>query len=316
MTQLRHDWVLEEVLGLFDLPFMDLMYKAHTIHRENFEPNVVQASTLCSIKTGACPEDCKYCSQSRYYNTEVKKEPLIELEEVLKQAQKAKESGSTRFCMGAGWRRLRDTDLPKVVKMIEKVKEMGLETCMTLGSINASQAHSLKAAGLDYYNHNIDTSPEYYKEIITTRPFEERLETIENVRNAGINICSGGIIGMGETVEDRAKMLITLANLPIHPSSVPINRLVPIKGTPLENVEKIQELDFVRVIAVARILMPKSVVRLSAGRGQMSDTMQILSMFCGANSIFFGEELLTTPNLAESLDYTFFNKNKILLEKN
>lgn len=305
---LKNDWQIDEVLKLFDLPFSDLIFSASSIHRLNHNPNSVQISTLLSIKTGSCPEDCKYCPQSAHYNTELKKEPFMEIKEVIKAATQAKEAGANRFCMGAAWRNLNDRDLEKVCSMVKEVKNLGLETCVTLGMINDHQSNKLKAAGLDYYNHNIDTSPEYYKEIISTRHFEDRLQTLENVRNAGINVCSGGIVGMGEKRIDRAEMLKTLANLPEHPASVPINMLVKVKGTPLENSDGIDDFEFIRTIAVARILMPKSFVRLSAGRSQMNDQTQALCFLAGANSIFYGEKLLTTQNPEGKKDLELFDK--------
>lgn len=305
---IRHDWQESEILELFDLPFNDLIFKAAQIHRAYHNPNQIQISTLLSIKTGSCPEDCKYCPQSAHYDTGLKKEPFMEVEEVVKAAKKALEAGASRFCMGAAWRNLNDRDLEKVCKMIEEVKSLGLETCVTLGMINAEQSRRLKDAGLDYYNHNIDTSPEYYKHIISTRSFEDRLNTLENVRNAGINVCSGGIVGMGESKDDRAQMLLTLANLPSHPHSVPINMLVKVKGTPLENAQNIDDFDFIKTIAVARITMPKSFVRLSAGRVMMNEQTQSLCFLAGANSIFYGEKLLTTENKESQEDIKLFNK--------
>lgn len=305
---IKSNWQLEEILKLFSLPFADLMFSASVIHRQYHDPNAVQISTLLSIKTGSCPEDCKYCPQSAHYNTGLQKEPFMEIQKVVDAAKQAKEAGASRFCMGAAWRNLNDRDLDKVCHMIKEVKDLGMETCVTLGMINAEQTSRLKNAGLDYYNHNIDTSPEYYKEIITTRSFEDRLNTLENVRNAGINVCSGGIVGMGEKREDRAKMLQTLANLPTQPQSVPINMLVKVKGTPLEKVEGVDEFEFIRTIAVARILMPRSFVRLSAGREQMNDQTQSLCFLAGANSIFYGEKLLTTGNPESVKDQELFAK--------
>jgi biotin synthase len=307
-TDLRHNWKSKEVLELFNLPFSDLVFKAAQIHRKYHNHNQVQISTLLSIKTGSCPEDCKYCPQSAHYNTSLKKEPFMEIAEVVKAAKKAAEAGASRFCMGAAWRNLNDRDLDKVCKMIEEVKSLGLETCVTLGMINGEQSSRLKKAGLDYYNHNIDTSPEYYKHIISTRTFEDRLNTLQNVREAGINVCSGGIVGMGESQADRAEMLLTLANLTEHPGSVPINMLVKVKGTPLENVDNIDDFDFIRTIAVARITMPKSYVRLSAGRYVMNEQTQALCFLAGANSIFYGEKMLTTENNESSEDMKLFSK--------
>lgn len=282
MTKIRHDWKLDETLELFNLPFNDLIFKAAQIHREYHESNKVQISTLLSIKTGSCPEDCKYCPQSAHYNTGLKKEPFMEVAEVKKAAQQAKEAGATRFCMGAAWRNLNDRDLDKVCQMVSEVKDLGLETCVTLGMVNSDQSKKLKEAGLDYYNHNIDTSPDYYKKIITTRKFEDRIETLNNVREAGLNVCSGGIVGMGEEREDRAGMLMALSNLPQHPNSVPINMLVKVKGTPLDNIKALSEFEFIRTIAIARIMMPKAFVRLSAGREGMNDQTQALCFLTGA----------------------------------
>ena len=309
---LKNDWKSEEITELFDLPFADLIFLAATIHRQNHNPNAVQISTLLSIKTGSCPEDCKYCPQSAHYNTELKKEPFMEIEKVVEAARQAKNAGASRFCMGAAWRNLNDRDLEKVCDMVREVKELGLETCVTLGMVNGEQSNKLKAAGLDYYNHNIDTSPEYYKEIISTRSFEDRLVTLENVRSSGINVCSGGIVGMGEARTDRTQMLQILANLPQHPQSVPINRLVKVKGTPLENSAGIDEFEFIRTIAVARILMPKSAVRLSAGRSEMSEQTQSLCFLAGANSIFYGDKLLTTQNPEAEKDQQLFKKLGII----
>ena len=293
---LRHDWRRSEVAELFVMPFNDLLFKAQSIHRVNFDPNEVQVSTLLSIKTGACPEDCKYCPQSKRYHTGLEVEQLMEVEKVLKEASAAKAAGSTRFCMGAAWRSPKDRDMPKVLAMVEGVKAMGLETCMTLGMLKPHQASALSDAGLDYYNHNLDTSPEYYSDIITTRTYQDRLDTLHYVREAGINVCSGGIVGMGESINDRVGLLIELANMPEHPQSVPINRLVRVEGTPMANEEDFDNFDFIRTIAVARIMMPKSYVRLSAGRETMNEEMHALVYFAGANSIFYGEKLLTTPN--------------------
>ncbi len=308
MTTLRHDWDKSEIAALFELPFNDLLYRAHSLHREHFDPNQVQVSTLLSIKTGACPEDCAYCSQSARNKAEIERERLLPLDEVLEKARLAKDNGAHRFCMGAAWRNPTDKNLDKVIDMIRGVKELGLEACVTLGMLTEAQTERLKQAGLDYYNHNLDTSPEYYGDIITTRTYEDRLQTLEHVREAGINVCSGGILGMGENREDRVSLLQQLANLPKHPESVPINMLVQIEGTPLHGVDKLEPLEFVRTIAVARILMPKSVVRLSAGRTEMSDEEQALCFFAGANSIFYGEKLLTTDNPDENHDQQLFDK--------
>lgn len=307
-AEIRHDWTIEEVEQLFALPFNDLLYKAHQIHRQNFNPNHVQISTLLSIKTGACPEDCNYCPQSVRYDTEVEAEPLMAVDTVLEQASLAKQQGATRFCMGAAWRSPKDRDLDRVIEMVQGVKALGMETCLTLGMLSPEQSNKLSAAGLDYYNHNIDTSEEYYDKIITTRKFEMRMDTLKNVQQSGINVCSGGIVGMGESERDRGGMLLALANLEQHPGSVPINALVQVKGTPLHGIEKIDELDFVRTIAVARIMMPRSMVRLSAGRNDMSEAVQAMCFFAGANSIFYGEKLLTTANPEENQDMALFKK--------
>jgi biotin synthase len=306
MTEIRHDWSLDEINALFSMPFNDLLFKAHTIHRENFDPNKVQVSQLLNIKTGACPEDCSYCSQSSKYDTGLERERLMSLEEVRDAALQAKENGSERFCMGAAWRNPTDKSLDRVIDMIKVVKSLDMESCVTLGMLTSEQANRLKEAGLDYYNHNLDTSKEHYSNVITTRCFQDRIDTLENVHKAGINVCSGGILGLGERVEDRASMLQTLANMEHHPDSVPINLLVPIPGTPLEFADKPSEIDFIRCIAVARIVMPKSVVRLSAGRTDMSESMQATCFFAGANSIFYGDELLTTPNVAQNKDQELF----------
>jgi biotin synthase len=308
MTEVRNDWKLDEIKALFELPFNDLLFKAHSTHRANFDPNKVQVSSLLNIKTGACPEDCSYCSQSSKYDTGLEREKLMEIDEVLQQAQNAKNKGATRFCMGAAWRNPTDKSLDKVIPMIQGVKAMGMETCVTLGMLSPKQASTLKEAGLDYYNHNIDTSKENYPNVITTRNFQDRLDTLAAVKDANINVCSGGILGMGETEIDRASMLQSLANLEQHPDSVPINLLVPIPGTPFESVKPPSESEFVRTIAVARILMPKSVVRLSAGRLDMGEGMQALCFFAGANSIFYGEQLLTTDNPTVANDKLLFNR--------
>ncbi len=307
-SELRHNWSKQEISALFDQPFNDLLFQAQSLHRSNFEPNKVQVSTLLSIKTGACPEDCGYCSQSASNDAEVERERLLPLDEVIEKAEIAKKNGASRFCMGAAWRNPTDKNLDKVIDMIIAVKDIGLETCVTLGMLTESQSQRLKQAGLDYYNHNIDTSPEHYGDIITTRTFQDRLDTLEHVRNADINVCSGGILGMGEKQSDRVSMLQQLANLPQHPDSVPINKLVQVEGTPLHGAEDIDALEFVRCIAVARILMPKSVVRLSAGRTEMSDETQALCFLAGANSIFYGDRLLTTDNPDENHDKQLFEK--------
>ena len=308
MIEVRNDWELDEIKALFELPFNDLLFKAHSIHRETFDPNKVQVSSLLNIKTGACPEDCSYCSQSSKYDTGLEREKLMEIDQVLHQAKKAKDKGASRFCMGAAWRNPTDKSLDKVIPMIKGVKAMGMETCVTLGMITPSQASTLKEAGLDYYNHNIDASKEHYPNVVSTRNFQDRLDTLEAVKNANINVCSGGILGMGETETDRASMLQSLSNLEKHPDSVPINLLVPIPGTPFENVKPPSESEFVRTIAVARILMPNSVVRLSAGRLEMGEGMQALCFFAGANSIFYGDTLLTTTNPSENQDKQLFEK--------
>lgn len=305
---IRHNWRQEEAMAFYHLPFPKLIYKALNLHSKYFPDNEVQVSTLLSIKTGGCAEDCKYCPQSAHYKTEVKASKLMDVDDVIAQAKNAKANGASRFCMGAAWREPKDKDMNSLTKMVSGVKALGLETCMTLGMLTDSQAKSLKDAGLDYYNHNIDTSESYYNEIITTRTFHDRIDTLSKVREAGIKVCCGGIVGMGEDIEDRVSMLITLANLPKHPESVPINLLVQVEGTPLENTNEIEILDFVRTIALARILMPASYVRLSAGREDLSDEAQALCFLAGANSIFYGEKLLTTPNPT-------INNDKLLLDK-
>ncbi|MEM1411020.1 MAG: biotin synthase BioB [Pseudomonadota bacterium] len=295
-NNIRHDWTRDEVQRLFELPFNDLLFRAQTAHRANFPPNEVQVSTLLSIKTGACPEDCKYCPQSVRYDTGLEREALLDVETVRTAARAAREGGATRFCMGAAWRRPKDRDLDRVIELVHAVRDEGMETCLTLGMLSAEQAERLRDAGLDYYNHNLDSSPEYYREVITTRSYEDRLETLEHVRQAGMKVCCGGIVGMGERREDRAGLLVELANLPTHPQSVPINHLVRVAGTPLAEVDDIDAFEFVRTIAVARIMMPASVVRLSAGRTSMSNETQALCFLAGANSIFYGDRLLTTDN--------------------
>jgi biotin synthase len=308
VDELRHNWQRSEVQALFDLPFNDLLFQAQTVHRQHFNPNQVQVSTLCSIKTGACPEDCKYCPQSAHYDTGLEREKLMQVEKVLEEAKAAKASGATRFCMGAAWRSPKNKDLPYVLDMVRGVKALGLETCMTLGMLNPEQSEQLAEAGLDYYNHNLDTSPEYYGEIITTRTYQDRLETLSNVRDAGMKVCSGGIVGMGEEEQDRAGLLIQLANMPVHPESVPINMLVKVEGTPFEKLDDLDPFDFIRTVAVARIMMPKSHVRLSAGREDMNEQMQAMAFFAGANSIFYGEKLLTTPNPEANKDMQLFKR--------
>ncbi|MGR6873617.1 biotin synthase BioB [Pseudomonas sp. HK3] len=305
---IRHDWSRAEVQALFDLPFNDLLFQAQVVHRQHFNPNEVQVSTLLSIKTGSCPEDCKYCPQSAHYNTGLEKQRLMEVEAVLNKAAEAKAKGSSRFCMGAAWKNPNKRDMPYVLEMVKGVKAMGLETCMTLGMLDEDQADELAGAGLDYYNHNLDTSPEFYDKIITTRTYGDRLDTLQHVRDSGMKICSGGIIGMGENQNDRIGLLTQLANLPVQPESVPINMLVKVKGTPLEDVDNLDPFEFVRCIAIARILMPKSHVRLSAGREDMSDEMQAMCFMAGANSIFYGECLLTTPNPEAHEDMQLFKR--------
>jgi len=293
---IRHDWKLEEIIELFNLPLNDLVYQAQSMHREFFDANTIQLSTLLNIKTGGCPEDCAYCPQSARYHTGLDAEPLMALDEVRSAAERAKQQGASRFCMGAAWRNPKDKDLEQVSKMVEVVKSLGMETCATLGMLTDDQAVRLKQAGLDFYNHNLDSSESFYKTIISTRTYKDRLQTLDAVRQAGLSVCCGGIIGMGESVTDRAEMLQVLASMPKHPESVPINLLVQVEGTPLAEAEKIDPFDMVRVIAVARILMPASYVRLSAGRTEMNDEFQALCFLAGANSIFYGEKLLTTSN--------------------
>jgi len=298
----RHDWTRAEVRALFALPFPELMFRAQTVHRQNFDPSEVQISTLLSIKTGGCPEDCAYCPQSARYDAGVRAEKLMALEAVLAEARAAKQSGASRFCMGAAWRSPKDRELDAVCAMVEGVKALGLETCATLGMLTGPQARRLKDAGLDYYNHNLDTSPEFYEQIITTRTYNDRLETLDHVREVGIHVCCGGIVGMGESREDRVGMIATLASLPAHPESVPINMLVKVEGTPLADEAGLDAFEFVRTVAVARITMPASVVRLSAGREDMSEETQALCFLAGANSIFYGPKLLTTPNPGRDRD--------------
>jgi biotin synthase len=304
----RHDWDKKEILGLYDLPFNDLIFQAQTIHRQHFDPNAVQVSTLLSIKTGGCPEDCGYCSQSAHHDADLQREALMEVAEVVKEAKSAQQNGASRFCMGAAWRSPREKEFGRVLDMVREVKALGMETCMTLGMLTDDQAMRLKEAGLDYYNHNLDTSPEYYGDIISTRTYDDRLQTLDRVREADINVCCGGIIGMGESRNDRVSLLQQLANLPEHPESVPVNMLMQVEGTPLAGVDSIDPLEFVRTIAVARMLMPCSFVRLSAGRTEMSDEMQALCFFAGANSIFYGERLLTTDNPEADHDRLLFDR--------
>ena len=312
---LRNDWTRAEIQALYQQPFLDLVFQAQQIHRQYFEANAIQVSTLLSIKTGKCPEDCKYCSQSARYDSKLEAEKRIAVEKVISEAQQAKASGSTRFCMGAAWRNPHERDMPYVLDMVREVKALGLETCMTLGMLNASQAERLKGAGLDYYNHNLDTSREYYPNVISTRSFDDRLDTLSHVREAGLKVCSGGIVGLGEETKDRIGLLFELATLPMHPESVPINMLVPMQGTPLAEVDKLDVAEWIRTIAVARIIMPKSYIRLSAGRESLSDADQALAFMAGANSLFSGEKLLTTPNTAQGKDQQLFQKLGLHAEK-
>lgn len=312
--RLRHDWSEQEVLALYELPFPELIYLAQTVHRRYFDPKQIQVSTLLSIKTGGCPEDCAYCPQSGRYDTGLDRGQLLPLEEVVAAAQLAKAKGASRFCMGAAWRAPKDRDLEQLAEMVAAVKALGLETCMTLGMLTQAQAKRLKQAGLDYYNHNLDTSPEFYPRIITTRTYQDRLDTLQHVREAGIHVCCGGIVGMGESRADRAALLKQLANLPRHPESVPINLLVQVEGTPLYGTEPIDPFEFVRTVAVARILMPASRVRLSAGRTAMSDELQALCFLAGANSVFYGEKLLTTANPDSEADRRLFERLGLYLD--
>jgi biotin synthase len=305
---LRHDWPAQEIVALLGQPFNDLLFQAHMLHRRNHEANAVQIATLLSIKTGACPEDCAYCPQSMHASADLERERLLAVEEVARAARAARARGATRFCMGAAWRQPSERALDKVIQMVEAVKEAGLETCLTLGMLTADQARRLKRAGLDYYNHNLDTSPEFYPRIITTRVYQDRLDTLGHVREAGIHLCCGGILGMGESREDRAGLLQQLANLPQHPESVPINLLMQVQGTPLYGSAPLDPIEFIRSIAVARLIMPRAVVRLSAGRETMSEETQALCFFAGANSIFYGERLLTTPNPACERDQQLFER--------
>lgn len=307
-SEIRHDWTFEQVNVLFQSPFNDLIYRAHTIHLQAFQANAVQISSLLNIKTGLCPEDCSYCPQSGHYNTGLKKEPLMTLEQVKIAAKKAKEKGAGRFCIAAAWRSPPKKDFVNILKMVSAIKALDLEACATLGMLNNEQAKQLSEVGLDYYNHNLDTSPEYYKTIISTRTYQERLETLARVREAGIKVCCGGIIGMGETQEDRAGLLQQLANLPEHPRSVTLNKLIPIPGTPLANKPPVDSFEFTRVVAVARIMLPLSMIRLSAGRDSLSEEAQALCFFAGANSIHYGEKLLTTENISPEQDNTLLKK--------
>lgn len=306
--EIRINWKLDEVKALFELPFNDLLFQAQSIHRSWFDPNAVQVSTLLSVQTGGCPEDCAYCPQSIHHHAEVDMHGLMSLQEVKEKARSAKAAGASRLCMGAAWRSPKERDFARVLDLVKTVKAEGLETCVTLGMLTPEQSQRLKEAGLDYYNHNLDTSESHYKQIITTRTYQDRLDTLQHVRDAGVNVCSGGIIGLGEDVADRAAMLHTLATMQKHPESVPVNQLVSVEGTPLEGVETVDAIEFVRTIAVARILMPASVVRLSAGREEMTDEMQALCFFAGANSIFYGEKLLTTPNPDAEEDRKLFQR--------
>lgn len=312
---IRNDWSRAEIEALYQQPLMDLLFQAQQVHRQYFDANAVQVSTLLSIKTGKCPEDCKYCSQSAHYDSKLEAEKRIAVEKVIQEAKEALASGSSRFCMGAAWRNPHERDMPYVLDMVREVKALGLETCMTLGMLNASQAERLKDAGLDYYNHNLDTSREYYSHIISTRSFDDRLDTLGHVRQAGLKVCSGGIVGLGESRNDRIGLLFELSTLPIHPESVPINMLVPIEGTPMADVEKLDVIEWIRTIAVARILMPKSYIRLSAGRESLTDSDQALAFIAGANSIFSGEKLLTTPNTAKGRDQQLFEKLGLVAEQ-
>ena len=315
LAEIRYDWSLAEIEGLFDLAFNDLLFRAQSTHRTRFDPNRVQVSTLLSIKTGACPEDCGYCSQSARHDTGLERERLLPVAEVMAAAESAKSKGATRFCMGAAWRNPTDRNLEHVIEMIRGVHALGMETCVTLGMLTAAQAQRLRDAGLDYYNHNLDTSPEFYGQVITTRTYQDRLDTLAHVRAAGINVCSGGILGMGESRRDRARLLQELANLPKHPESVPINLLVRIEGTPLFGTDALDPLEFVRTIAVARLLMPASHVRLSAGRTGMTDELQALCFFAGANSIFYGDRLLTTDNPEADRDRALFDRLGLRMEE-
>ncbi|MBU6508283.1 MAG: biotin synthase BioB [Alphaproteobacteria bacterium] len=305
---IRHDWTRDEIAALYDLPFGELVFRAQTLHRRYFAPNQVQLSTLLSIKTGGCPEDCAYCPQSAHYDTGVDAAKLMDVEAVLAEARAAKVQGAQRFCMGAAWREPKDRDLDAVCAMVTGVKALGLETCATLGMLTGAQAQRLKAAGLDYYNHNLDTAPDFYGAIISTRQYQDRLDTLAHVRSAGMKVCCGGIVGMGESRDHRAGLIAALATLPEHPDSVPINMLVKVAGTPLANADALDELEFVRTIAVARICMPQSVVRLSAGREGMSEALQALCFLAGANSIFCGARLLTTPNPARDIDRAMMDR--------
>jgi biotin synthase len=308
VSQVKKNWSMLEITAIYEQPFNDLLHQAHTVHRKNHDPNALLFAKLLSIKTGACPEDCGYCGQSGHYKTKLKQEKLMSTEDILIKAQEAKEEGAKRFCMGAAWRSPPDKAMSQLKELIAKVKAMGLETCMTLGMLNQEQAACLKEAGLDYYNHNIDTSPSYYEQVVTTRKFSDRLETLEHVRAAGIHVCCGGILGLGETREDRIEFLLTLANLEQPPESLPINRLIPVEGTPLAKASQVEGIELVRTIATARILMPQSIIRLTAGRTEMSDELQALCFFSGANSVFIGDKLLTEENPQRAKDKVLFDK--------
>ena len=306
--ELRHDWSVDEVERLIARPFMDLLYEAQAVHRGHFDPHTIQVSTLLNIKTGGCAENCGYCSQSAHHDTELEREQLLDVDAVLADARKAKEAGIGRFCMGAAWRKPNDKDLDKVIAMIQGVKALGMESCVTLGMLTGEQALRLKEAGLDYYNHNLDTSREYYPQVVTTRSYDDRLDTLAHARKAGLSVCAGGILGLGETRRDRAAMLVELANLPSHPQSVPLNKLVRVPGTPMADLPDLDDLEFIRTVAAARIMMPASHVRLSAGREEMSDEAQALCFFAGANSLFYGDRLLTTDNATTDRDRDLFQR--------
>ena len=310
-SDIKNNWTIAELQAIYDMPFNDLLWKSHQLHRKYHDPNKIQISTLMSIKTGGCPEDCKYCSQSIRYDTDIKLEKTLPITKIIQQAKEAKKNGATRFCMGAGWRNLSNTNLLKVKEMIQEVKKLGLETCVTLGMLSENQANQLKDAGLDYYNHNLDTSEEYYSKVVTTRSYQDRLNTLKHVRNAGVKVCCGGIIGLGEKPIDRIKLIHVLSNLKEHPESVPINKLVKVEGTPFFDNFKVDEFDFIKIISLSRIAMPKAYIRLSAGRDSMNDQMQALCFFAGANSIFYGEELLTTKNSTITHDQSLLKKLKI-----
>ena len=310
-SDIKNNWTIAELQAIYDMPFNDLLWKSHQLHRKYHDPNKIQISTLMSIKTGGCPEDCKYCSQSIRYDTDIKLEKTLPVTEIIKQAKEAKKNGATRFCMGAGWRNLSNTNLSKVKEMIQEVKKLELETCVTLGMLSENQASQLKDAGLDYYNHNLDTSEEYYSKVVTTRSYQDRLNTLKHVRNAGVKVCCGGIIGLGEEPIDRIKLIHVLSNLKEHPESVPINKLVKVEGTPFFDNFEVDEFDFIKIISLSRIAMPKAYIRLSAGRDSMNDQMQALCFFAGANSIFYGEELLTTKNSTITHDQNLLKKLKI-----